>query len=84
MPYDTLETAQERILELEEELEKVNAERITLSENNSSLTTECETLRTLNQKYFNKLMAQDNTGKTNEEEEPEIMSCEEFAKTINL
>lgn len=84
MPYDTLETAQERILELEEELENVRMERNTLSENNSSLTTECENLRILNQKYFNRLVAQDNTGKPKEEEEPEIMSCEDFAKTINL
>ena len=84
MPYDTLEKAQERILELEEELGNVKTERDTLSENNNSLSEECENLRTLNQKYFNKLMAQDTSVKPNEDDDTEVLSCEEFAKTINL
>ncbi len=81
--YDTIESAQERILELEGQLADVTTERDTLSENNKKLTEESENLRTLNQKYFNKLIAQEETGKPNEEE-PEIPSCEEFAKTLKF
>jgi len=84
VPYDTLESAQERILELEAQLGDLQTERDTLSENNDSLTRDNENLRTLNQKYFNKLIAQENTEKQKDEEEPEVPSCEDFAKTLKF
>ena len=77
----TLEQAQERILELTEQNTTLTQERDTLSQNNESLKNECEELRKLNQKYFNRLIAQD----TKEDDEPEpepVLSCEEFAKTL--
>ena len=83
MPYDTLESAQARILELEDQLAQANTTNETLSQNNESLQRDVESLRTLNQKYFNKLIAQEEEpGKDEDEEEPEIPSCEDFAKDI--
>lgn len=83
MPYDTLESAQERILELEGKLADVETERDTLSENNKKLTEETENLRTLNQKYFNKLIAQE-TPEKEKEEERDVPTCEDFALSLNL
>lgn len=81
MPYDTLEKAQARILELEEENQNLKTEKDTLSEDKKKLETEKEDLRTLNQKYFNKLIAQE--GKKDEpEDEPEVQTCESFAEEL--
>ena len=82
MPYDTLESAQARIVELNATVTELENERDTLSQNNKSLTEENENLRTLNQNYFNRLVAQNDRETDKEEEEPEIVSCEEFAKSI--
>lgn len=83
MAYDTLEEAQARILELDEEIERVRGERDTLSQNNNTLTQENENLRTLNQKYFNKLIAQDDIkNKQDDDEGEEVPTCEEFANTL--
>lgn len=79
MAYDTLEEAQARILELEEENQRITGERDTLSQNNESLTQQNENLRTLNQKYFNKLIAQEEQENPEEKDEPEVPTCEEFA-----
>lgn len=79
----TLEEAQEKILELEDQLRQANADKETLSQNNDTLQKDNESLRTLNQKYFNKLIAQEEEpGKDEDEEEPEIPSCEDFARDI--
>ena len=82
MAYDTLESAQERILELEELNSQLTAERDTLSQNNESLTADNERLRTKNQDYFNRLVAQDDAKNKKEDETDEPLTCEEFAKTI--
>ena len=71
----TLEQAQERILELTEQNTNLTTER-------DNLTTECEELRKLNQKYFNRLIAQENTRDHDEEKEETPLTCEEFAKTL--
>lgn len=85
MPDMTLEQAQERIVELTDELQNLMQERDTLSQDNESLTEECENLRTLNQKYFNRIMQQDTDNNTNKDEEvDEIPSCVDFAKSINI
>lgn len=80
----TLEEAQERIIELAEQNQTLTAQNETLSQNNESLTTELENMRTLNQKYFNKLIAQE-TPEDNDGEEPEdVPTCEEFAKQLTI
>ena len=79
----TLEQAQQQILDLQDQLATVTAERDTLSENNNTLTAEVEDLRTLNQKLF--LRTQANHTPTEEpEEDPPVPTCEEYAKTITL
>ena len=85
MAYETLEAAQQRIVELEEELtqEKTNAK--SLSEENEKLKKENEDVRTINQKYFNKLIAQDDTKNHEEDQEGEkVPTCEEFAANLKF
>ena len=85
MAYDTLEEAQARILELDEEIETLKGEKNKLSDDNKTLTETNENLRSLNQKYFNKLIAQDDTKTHNEGQEgEEVTTCEEFAKTLDF
>ena len=79
----TLEEAQARIIELTEENQTLTAERDSLSQNNETLKNEAEELRKLNQKYFNKLIAQDKQEEKQEEEET-VPTCEEFAATLNI
>lgn len=83
--YDTLEQAREAIVDLQARVTELTNERDTLSQNNNQLTQELESVRTLNQKYFNKLSAQfqDQEGK-NDNEDKEAPSCEDFAKTLNI
>lgn len=83
--FNTLEDARAEIIRLNEQVTELTNERDTLSQNNTTLTGELESVRKLNQQYFNKLSAQysQEPGKTdNEEEEPQ--SCEDFAKTLNI
>lgn len=77
----TLEEAQARILELEEQLTERTNERDTLQQNNESLTQELGQVRTLNQRYFEKLSAQYSPD-PQEADAPEAPSCEDFAKSI--
>lgn len=83
--YDTLEEAQARIVELDEQVAELTNERDTLSQNNTDLAQQLEQVRTLNQKYFNKLCAQNSEpGNKNDNEEKEVPTCEEFAKTLTI
>lgn len=85
MAYETLEEAQQRIVELEEEATQNAANNKTLSEENEQLKKDNENLRTLNQKYFNKLIAQDDTKKKPDDEEGEkVPTCEEFAAELKI
>ncbi len=81
----TLEEAQAEIIRLNEQVTELTNERDTLSQNNTTLTGELESVRKLNQTYFNKLSAQysHEPDKTDNEEE-EVQSCEDFAKTLNI
>lgn len=85
MEINTIEEARAEILRLNEELTERTNERDTLSQNNETLQADVERLRTLNQKYFNKLSmqysAQDDK---NNDKEKEVVSCEEFAKTLSI
>lgn len=81
----TLEEAQAEIVRLKEELTERTNERDTLSQNNKTLTDDNERLRKLNQNYFNKLSAQFDASKDKkDDEDKEVQSCEEFAKTITI
>lgn len=82
----TLEEAQVRILELEEQLEERTTERDTLSQNNTQLSQDLERVRTLNQRYFEKLSAQfpGSGDKKEEDDESDAPTCEEFAKTLTI
>lgn len=83
--YKTIEEAKAKILELQEQNTKLTNERDTLSQNNETLTGELESVKKLNQQYFNKLSQQflPTEGKKDDEEQ-EAPSCEEFAKTLNI
>lgn len=85
MEFKTIEEAKAEILRLNEELTARTNERDTLSQNNATLTTELESVRKLNQTYFNKLSAQysEQEEETDEVEE-KTPTCEEFAKTHNI
>ncbi len=85
MEITTIEEARAEILRLNEELTARTNERDTLSQNNATLTTELESVRKLNQQYFNKLSQQyiHQEDKTNDEDK-EVPSCEDFAKTLNI
>ena len=83
--YETLEQAQEAILDLCDQITTLTTERDTLSQNNDQLKSELETVRTINQKYYLKLraQAQDQEDKTDDDEK-EVPSCEDFARTHNI
>lgn len=81
----TLEEAQAEIVRLNEQLTERTNERDTLSQNNAALTQENESLRTLNQNYFNKLSAQFQTqDKDKDDGGVAVPTCEEFAKTLTI
>lgn len=87
MAFETLEQAQARIVELEEEATQLRATNQTLSDDNEKQKKENEDLRTLNQKYFNKLIAQDdNEGKNKDGDQggSEVLSVEEYVKNMKF
>lgn len=81
----TLEEAQAKILEQQETITQLTNEKETLSQNNTSLSEELESVKKLNQQYFNKLSQQflPQEDKTDNDEK-EVPSCEEFARTHNI
>lgn len=83
--FKTLEEAQAEIIRLNEALTETKNERDTLSQNNATLTADLESVRKLNQQYFNKLSQQyiPEADKTDNDEK-EVPTCEEFAKTLNI
>lgn len=85
MPFETLEEAQAEIVRLNEELIQKGMEYDSLLENNNAQAKDIETLRTINQQYFNRLMVQDSqqAGKKPEDDE-EALTCEEFARTLKI
>ena len=81
----TLEEAQARILELQEQVAELTNERDTLSQNNATQAQELESVRKLNQQYFNKLSAQySHEADKQDDDEEEVQTCEDFAKTLNI
>ena len=82
----TLEEAQAEIIRLTDELTEITNERDTLSQNNTQLAADLEKSRTLNQRYFERLCAQDNTGKDDKGDGADTPppSCVEFARTLKF
>lgn len=82
----TLEEAQQKILDLTEENQNLKTERDSLSQNNADLKKDVEDLRTLNQKYFNKLIAQDDTkNKEKDDDEGEkVPTWDEIAEKLDF
>ncbi len=84
--FDTLEEAQAEIVRLNDELAARTVERDTLTQNNENLTAELDRVRTLNQRYFERLIMQDSKqdeAGDGREDDP-TPSCEEFAKTLKI
>lgn len=83
--FSTVEEAQAEILRLNERVTELTNERDTLSQNNANLTQELDAQRQLNQTYFNKLNAQySQEADENNDDEEEVQTCEDFAKTLNI
>lgn len=81
----TLEEAQAEIIRLNEQVTELTNERDTLSQNNTTLTGELESVRKLNQQYFNKLSAQySHDADEKDDDAEEVPTCEDFAKTLNI
>ena len=80
----TLEEAQAEIIRLNEALTERTNERDTLSQNNETLKTDNDRLRTLNQNYFNKLSAQYSEPEDKNNNEKEVPSCEEYANNLDF
>lgn len=81
----TLEEAQAEILRLNETLTERTNERDTLQQNFDTQAQELESVRKLNQQYFNKLSAQYSPEPDkNDNDDEEVQSCEDFAKTLNI
>lgn len=81
---NTIEEARAEILRLQGQVTELTNERDTLSQNNNTLTKELESVRKLNQQYFNKLSAQYSQEPDKTDIEEEVPSCEDFAKTLNI
>ena len=79
----TLEEAQAKILEQQEQIQSLTTERDSLSQDIETLKNESEELRKLNQKYFNKLIAQDKPEPEEDKPEP-VPTCEEFATKLDI
>ena len=87
MPNDemTLEQAQERIVELSEQVEQLTQNNNDLTSQIDTLTNDNKSLRELNQKYFNKLIAQERTPENDDkDDDEEIPTCEDFAKDFKF
>lgn len=84
--FNTLEEARAEILRLNEELTKSNTERDNYSNRIVELTRENESVRELNQQYFLKLSAQykPTTEEPEDDEDEDVLSCEDFAKTLTI
>ena len=83
--FNLVEEYQQQILTLREDNDRLTSERETMSTELETLRADNERLRTLNQTYFNRLIAQDEASKADDpDDDPEPPSCEEFAKTLKI
>lgn len=84
MEFNTLEEARAEIVRLNEELTSVTNERDSYSTKVTEQANELEKVRNLNQQYFLKLSAQYQPAKTEDDDDNEPVSCEDFAKTLTI
>lgn len=79
----TLEEAQAKIVELQEQLTATETERDTLKSNIEQLNSDLARVRELNQRYFEKLSQQITNPAETEKSEP-APTCEEFARNLTI
>lgn len=83
--FNTIEEARAEILRLQDQVTELTNERDTLSQNNATQAQELESVRKLNQQYFNKLSQQYIPEADKNDSEPEeVPTCEDFAKTLDI
>lgn len=82
--FDTIEEAQEEILRLQGVVTELETARDTLTQNNENLRADNERIRTLNQKYFERLCAQDTSKTEPKDDDEEPVSLEDFARTLKI
>lgn len=82
--FNTLEEARAEILRLNEELTSVTNERDSYSTKITELSGDLEKVRNLNQQYFLKLSAQYTPNPTEDPDDADPVSCEDFAKTLTI
>ena len=81
--FETLEEAQAEILRLNDALTAATNERDAHAQTIAAQAEELESVRKLNQSYFNKLVAQNPRQEDEKkDEDEEVLSCEDFAKTL--
>lgn len=82
----TLEELQAKVLELTDKVNDLSTERDKLSQDNEDLKKRNDELGTINQSYFNRLIAEernsDEDTKDETDESDNVLTCEEFAKSM--
>ena len=79
----TLEEAQAKILELQEELNTVKGEKETLTQTNNTLTEDLKKAREVNQKMLEKVIDHKEDKDDKDKEEPQ-KTLEEYAEGLNI
>lgn len=79
----TLEEAQAKILELQEELNTVKGEKETLTQTNNTLTEDLKKAREVNQKMLEKVVDHKEDKDDKDKEEPQ-KTLEEYAEGLNI
>lgn len=83
--FNLVEEYQQQILTLREDNDRLTSERETMSSELETLRADNERLRNLNQTYFNRLIAQDEASHADDpDDDPDPLTCEEFAKTLKF
>lgn len=82
--FNTLEEARAEIIRLNEEISKRDVEIGNYSTRVNELSDQLETVRNLNQEYFLKLQAQKDTKTEDEDDDHDVPSCEDFARTLTI
>ena len=80
----TLEELQQQVLYLTDKVNDLSTERDKLSQDNEELKKRNDELGTINQSYFNRLIAQEKNDEdtTTEDEAENVPTCEEFALSL--
>lgn len=83
--FSTLEEARAEIIRVQELLTAAETERDALKSQNATQAEDLRRVRELNQQYFLKLSAQIlDHEKEDPQQDEQIQTCEEFAKTLTI